>query len=158
MTSAPASTALATIIDGQTAETMRSPSRTAGFFGVRMANGVAPSSAASAANRSQAGSALRPLPPASWHVRHPHGSFDVSYEMNKIPVISGSGQIPTLQVPIMSEANQWTPVSPGQIMQEGAMYPSGTFYLPNAFGDPLQVVGGAPKLDAPVVPVMTSGS
>lgn len=81
-----------------------------------------------------------------------------SYEMNKIPVISGSGQIPALQLPIMSEANQWTPVSLGQIVQESGMYPSGTFYLPNAFGDPLQVVGGTLELDTPVVPVMTSGS
>lgn len=81
-----------------------------------------------------------------------------SYEMNKIPVISGSGQIPALQLPIMSEANQWTPVSLGQIVQESGMYPSGTFYLPNAFGDPLHVVGGTLELDTPVVPVMTSGS
>jgi hypothetical protein len=84
---------------------------------------------------------------AQWH------SYD--YEMNKIPIIAGSGQIPALQVPVMSQANQWTPVTLGQIMAENSQYPGGTFYLPDAFGDPLKVLNGGLDSKTPVVPVMT---
>lgn len=80
-----------------------------------------------------------------------------TYEMNKIPVVAGAGQIPALQLPIMSQANKWTPVTIGQIMQENSMYPGGTFYLPNPFGDPLRAVGGQLILKNPVVPIMTAG-
>jgi len=80
-----------------------------------------------------------------------------TYEMNKIPVVAGAGDLGALQLPVMSQANQWTPVSLGQIMQENSLYPDGTFYLPNPYGDVLQVAGGGLQLDTPVVPVMTRG-
>lgn len=80
-----------------------------------------------------------------------------TYEMNKIPVVTGSGQIPSMQLPVMSQADEWNPVSLTQIMHENAKYSGGTFYLPNAFGDRLEVVDGALQLKTPVVPVMTRG-
>jgi hypothetical protein len=57
----------------------------------------------------------------------------------------------------MSQANKWTPVTVGQILQENSMYPGGTFYLPKPFGDPLRAVGGQLILKNPVVPIMTAG-
>ncbi len=87
---------------------------------------------------------------AQWH--------SYTYEMNKIPVVSGAGQIPALQLPIMSEANKWTPVSVGQIMTESSTHPGGTLYLPNPFGDPVKVEHGGLILKQPVVPIMTSGN
>ncbi len=42
-------------------------------------------------------------------------------------------------------------------MRENSLYPRGTFYLPNPFGDPLRAVGGRLILKNPVVPIMTAG-
>ncbi|HLR99564.1 hypothetical protein H7J77_01555 [Mycolicibacillus parakoreensis] len=86
---------------------------------------------------------------AQWH--------SYTYEMNRIPVVSGAGQIPALQLPIMSEANTWTPVNLGQVMVESSTHPGATLYLPDPFGVPVKVEDGGLLVNRPVVPIMTSG-
>jgi uncharacterized protein YukE len=79
------------------------------------------------------------------------------YEMNKIPVVQGSGDLGGLTLPVMSEANEWTPVTLGQIIRESEQHPGGPLYIPDAKGSSVQVIGGQLITDAPVVPVMRSG-
>lgn len=86
---------------------------------------------------------------AQWH--------RYTYEMNKIPIIGGSDKIPSVQLPIMSEAKDWTPVTMAQIMRENTMYPGKTFIVPNAFGDSIKVLNGEPQLKNPVVPIIVRG-
>jgi hypothetical protein len=80
-----------------------------------------------------------------------------TYEMNKVPVLSGTGDLGAIQLPYFNEFNHWTPVTWGQIMQENAQYPGDTFTIPNAFGVPISVVGGVPIITTPTVPIMTNG-
>jgi hypothetical protein len=82
---------------------------------------------------------------------------DYQYEMNKFPVLQGSGQIPAISVPVGMFTNEWTPVSLSQIGVESAKYPGQTLYLPNLTGGaPITVVDGVIGSGS-VVPVMTRG-
>lgn len=79
------------------------------------------------------------------------------YEMNKIPVVQGSGDLGALTLPIMSEANDWEPVTIDRIQFESTKYPTGTMYLPDGAGGSIPVVGGAFRTSTPVIPEMHSG-
>jgi hypothetical protein len=80
-----------------------------------------------------------------------------NYEMNKIPVVTGSGDLGSIQVPILTESKKWTPVTWSDIMQENAKYGGETFTIPNAFGIPIKVVNATPQVTTPNVPIMTNG-
>lgn len=82
---------------------------------------------------------------------------DYKYEMNKFPIIQGTGQIPAVSVPVGVFTNDWTPVSASQVAFESTKYPGQTLYLPNLTGGaPIKVIDGAIG-STPVVPVMTRG-
>lgn len=80
------------------------------------------------------------------------------YEMNKIPVIQGSGDLGALTLPIMSEADDWEPVTIDRIQVESTKYPTGTLYLPDGTGGSIPVVGGAFQTSTPVIPEMRRGN
>ncbi|MDV3128881.1 hypothetical protein M1247_28510 [Mycobacterium sp. 21AC1] len=79
------------------------------------------------------------------------------YEMNKIPVIQGAGDLGAITVPIMSEADDWQRVSIPQIIRESELYDGGTFYIPDGTGASTKVVDGKFQTSTPTVPIMRSG-
>ena len=80
------------------------------------------------------------------------------YEMNRIPVVQGSGDLGALTLPIMSEADEWEPVTIDRIQVESTKYPAGTLYIPDGTGGSIPVVGGAFQTSTPVIPEMRRGN
>lgn len=80
------------------------------------------------------------------------------YEMNKVPILQGSGDLGGLTLPGFWKFDNWEPVSINQIGLESGKYPTGTLYIPDGNGHPISVVNGQFMTSTPVVPVMRRGN
>jgi hypothetical protein len=88
---------------------------------------------------------------------------EYQYQLNTIPVWQTQGPI-GLTLPDMSYANQWQPVSLGQLMHTSEAYPEATIHLPDPLnGGTVDIkggwwAGGLPSTGIPTPPVMTRGN